>query len=60
MLEEIATKSGLGIVLDTSQEIAEYLKKDIFVNELKPNLDRLNQFGGKEASGEVKRNSELN
>jgi hypothetical protein len=47
VLEEIATQSGLGTLLDTRQEVAEYLKKDIFVNELKPNLEKLNEFGVK-------------
>ena len=47
VLEEIATQSGLGTLLDTPQEVAEYLKKDIFVNELKLKLEKLNQFGVK-------------
>ena len=45
VLEEIAVQSGLGKVMETSEKIVEFLKKDIFEYELKPNLVKLNQFG---------------
>ena len=45
VLEEISIRSGLGKVMETPEKIVEFLKRDMFENELKPNLVKLNKFG---------------
>jgi glycosyltransferase involved in cell wall biosynthesis len=47
VLEEIATQSGLGVVLDTHQQVLKYLNNVIYDNSRKPNLEKLKQFGVK-------------
>ena len=47
VLEEIATKSGLGKVIDSQNEVVQYLNKIIGNNQIEPDLDKLNQFGVK-------------
>lgn len=45
VLEEIAIKSGVGVVLDSQQQVVEYLINEIHYNSLKPDREKLNQFG---------------
>ena len=45
VLEEIAVQSGLGIVLNSHQQVLEYLINEIHYNSLKPDREKLNQFG---------------
>ena len=45
MLEEIATQSGLGVVLDSQNQVMEYLNKAIQDYSNQPNLEKLSQFG---------------
>ena len=44
MLEEIATQSGLGIVLETSKDVLNYLSKTIGCDQIYINVEILNQF----------------
>jgi hypothetical protein len=43
-LEEIAIQSGLGVVLDSQNQVMEYLNKEIYNNSTKPDLEKLEQF----------------
>ncbi|MFM7683106.1 MAG: hypothetical protein ACKO7P_10220, partial [Bacteroidota bacterium] len=45
VLEEISIKSGLGKVMDSAEEVAEYLNKIILDNQTEPDLEKLIQFG---------------
>ena len=44
MLEEIATQSGLGIVLETSKDVLNYLSKTIGCDQIYINVEILNQY----------------
>jgi hypothetical protein len=44
VLEEIAINSGLGIVMDSPDEVAQYLNKIILTNRIEPDLEKLRQF----------------
>ncbi len=45
VLEEIATKSGLGKVFDNKDEVAQYLNKSKVNDGIAPDIEKMNQFG---------------
>jgi hypothetical protein len=45
VLEEIAVKSGLGIVLNSQQQVAVFLNKTTQKYSNQPNLEKLSKFG---------------
>jgi glycosyltransferase involved in cell wall biosynthesis len=45
VLEEIATKSGLGKVMNSAEEVVHYLNNIIDNNRIEPDLEKLRQFG---------------
>ncbi len=47
VLEEIAIKSGLGVMLDSQNQVMEYLNKVIQDYYSEPDQEKLNQFGVK-------------
>jgi hypothetical protein len=44
VLEEIALQSGLGKVIDSPNEVAQYLNKIILNYQIEPDLEKLSQF----------------
>jgi hypothetical protein len=47
VLEEIAIKSGLGVVLNSQNQVMEYLNKAIQDYSSEPDQEKLSQFGVK-------------
>jgi uncharacterized protein YkwD len=53
VLEEIANNSGLGIVLETSKDVFNYLSKTTGCDEIKINVEILNQFRASKQVGKL-------
>ncbi len=53
VLEEIATQSGLGIVLETSKDVLNYLSKTIGCDQIYINVEILNQFRASKQVGKL-------